>query len=137
MYHGTGNQSIPDNTSTLINWDSVIYDHGGLQDPADNTKLVVPLTGKITGVWAILANVQFASNGTGQRQLQLYVNGGLLRVAGCNTILGGFVTPMEIIHFPVDPLPGDYYQVKVLQNSGAPLNAQVNGSRFALIKIPA
>lgn len=119
LFHST-TQSIPHDTLTAVTFDSEDYDVTALHNPAVNpTRVTIPSGGG--GVYEFKANIVFASNTTGYRQVQFRKNGAdigtLITVAPVN----GAAT--AVMHSAMLVLAaGDYVEVFVYQNSTAALN---------------
>jgi hypothetical protein len=117
-------QSIPTATATAILLDSEFYDSNSLHSTSLNTDRITIPTGGNTGAWFFSAEIEWAANATGYREVTIYKNTATIlataRVLGfSSSSLGprGFVTVMDS-----DPAVGDYYWIGVVQNSGGNLN---------------
>jgi hypothetical protein len=64
-------QSIPNNATTAVSWNSEVEDAPGWFAPANLTVLTVTEA----GFYEVVANLQFATNGTGSRQALLTMGG--------------------------------------------------------------
>ncbi len=122
------NQSIPDNTTTVIAFDSEDYDTSGFHDNAvNNTRITIPaLVSRVR----LSAVGSFASNVTGERILQIRKNGAQNIY---NFSLDANTGIATITNLPAttpvfDVSAGDYFEIFVLQDSGAPLD--VGGGLF-------
>jgi hypothetical protein len=113
-------QSINDNTSTLVNFDTEDEDNASMHDTVtNNTRITIPVSGRYL-VWAA---VEFATHATGIRSL-------LIRRQTANFTLirqrlaaadGADVTALAICcHRFLSS--GDYIECEVYQNSGGALN---------------
>lgn len=60
-------QSVPDNGDLQIPFDNESYDTAGMHDPGQPTRLVAP----ISGVYAVSANVNWATDADGSRRVDL------------------------------------------------------------------
>jgi hypothetical protein len=74
----------------------------------------------VDGKYAVGAEVQFASNATGRRLVQLLQNGSAVQ-AESKAAVSGEVTALTLMA-AVNGRAGDYLQVQVLQTSGGSLN---------------
>ena len=116
-------QSIPSNTTTVINWDAENIDTDTIHDNVtNNTRLTVP-----SGVTKIqlFGNILFAPNITGDRALQMEKNGaGPFTGGGTFKLLANGNGPFRgsAASAPVVVVGGDYFELLVFQNSGAALN---------------
>ena len=121
----TGNQSINNSQTKVVNFDTVNYDPPGDdgESHADALMAVVAterLIIRYTGFYTIVGTVAFASNSTGFRLLALSVNG-LGVMDSIRNAVSGTYTAMSVQmlrHLDVD----DYIRLSVFQNSGGALN---------------
>jgi len=112
------NQPLPDNVGQIITFGVEQYDIGGWFDPGDPTKLTVPAD--VTRV-RVCASFVCTLNVNGMRQIVIKKNGadigpgtGALNTpanARTTTDIGAFTAVLEVV-------PGDYFQVEALQDSG-------------------
>jgi hypothetical protein len=132
--HRATNQSIPNTTSTAVQWDAEGFDTSGFHDNVtDNTRLTVPAGegGRylVSGVISM-----FGTLGT-YREV-------LIRVSGTNVGLIN-LAPAEFGRFPfafaITVADGQYVEVFVAQNSGGALDVQSGASEsfVTLMKIGA
>lgn len=135
VFHNTS-QSIPNNTVTAVTFNSERWDTDVIHDNATNNSR---LTCKTAGVYAIGANVRFASNATGMRSLRLRLNGVTDIAEENRTALSGVAT--VFIVFTEYPLVvNDYIEVSAFQNSGGSLNIEQDGTylpEFMMVRIGA
>lgn len=129
------NQAIPDATVTALNFTAESYDVGGLHDNGVlPNRLTLPGNG--SGTYLIHGQATFAANATGRRELYIYKNSVLAATvkefgpdAGQQTVLQ--------VSMQDTASAGDYYELRVYQNSGGNLDA-VNGaavSFFSAMKV--
>ena len=127
-------QSIPNNTQTILTFDSESYDTSAIHDNAVNTsRLTVP-----SGVTRIKlkALVGFAASATGGRSLVL-MKGGIV-----HTPLGAEITVpvtsaafIASMHFTTEELTvvaGEYFELRAFQTSGGALNTLPSITSFAM-----
>lgn len=107
-------QSIPDITTTPLDWDAATYDDIPFWDNA--TKLVV----NAPGYYMISARVVWAANTTGRRTLDILINGTTIR-GGVSQGVGAsnFTQATCISQFLTED---DYVEATVFQNSTVALN---------------
>lgn len=112
----TSAQSLPDDTSTAINFESEAFDEGDLWDIGADTRLTIADDGK----YLVGATVSFDSNTTGKRQLIVRLNGTdviatseIPAAAGAESVCASIV---------VDLAATDYLELMVLQDSGGALD---------------
>lgn len=111
-------QSISDSTFTAVAFNTEVADTDGGHSTTTNTTRYVVQT---AGTWRITANVPWATNAAGKRELFIRVNGATdwsssAITAGSNVSLGMSVTD----NIPLNV--GDYVEAVVWQSSGAALN---------------
>lgn len=128
------NQSIADNTLTLLNFNSETYDTSSLHDTVtNNSRLTVP-----AGITKIIIStyIRFAANATGRRVFNFRKNGVGIIGDGIpefnfNASSAG-VTTLFAITPPIVVTEGDYFEVLVLQNSGGVLDVTSSGTYFSM-----
>jgi len=121
VYRATSAQSTTSSTVTPISFNGESADPWGMHDNSVNpTRLTCPAD--LAGVWRFTGQVQFASNATGIRELQLTLNGVLgifaIRYYGAAT---GSVSIWSIVGM-TQLAAGDYVELSVRQTSGGALN---------------
>jgi hypothetical protein len=128
----TTSQSIPHNTLTAIDFASGVssedYDTSSIHDPtANSTRLTVP-----TGVTRIklFANIPYASNSTGNRQVQIWKNGAAGDIYFVDNIdaMATSGTNVFISTPTVTVAGGDYFELYAFQTSGGALDADGVGA---------
>lgn len=130
----TGNVNLPDSTVVTIDWDTETADTNGFHDNVVNpSRLTIPVGGD--GSYQIVHDVTFGANGTGIRQVQIFKNGtqvtGDVRPASSATALVQFQT----FYFDPVAVAGDFYDVRVLQNSGIAISYLASArTRFQIYK---
>lgn len=123
---GVGN-SIPDDTDTVVDFGVEQFDSDGFHESVVNpSRLTIPAG--LTGKYLVIAKLEFNTDGTGVRVLQLLKNGsttGTARdeVAAPSGTREALLSIQQILSLE----EGDYIQVRVYQNSGNAL-AIDNGS---------
>jgi hypothetical protein len=111
--------SIPTGTATVIPFDSKNFDTGGYFDVAGHP---TRLASAIGGFFLVGANVEWAANAVGVREVSIRQGGvNLVADAGEPAVTGGLATSQEVVHL-LSLAAGDYFEVVVVQNSGGPLN---------------
>lgn len=119
----TTNQSIPNNTVTLVTWDAEDYDTGGYHDNSVNPSRITVPTGAATGEFRAYIGWSTTSF-TGSRGLVIQRNGA--GTSNVNNWITEAASPgaggigAQSGRFPVTP--GDHYEVFVNQISGGALN---------------
>ena len=122
-------QSIDDSTETEVILPVRRIDENDYWDAGFNTRLTAPETG-----WYVLsANLSFAANATGYRQLVLRRSTGLILAQDTRQAVTetGIVTSLQattVAHF----LAGQYVVCEVLQTSGGALDVLV--PEFAMVR---
>lgn len=126
-------QSIPNNSSTALTFNTDTEDVGGCHDTAVNTsRITAPAGGD--GWWGFMTNVEFPANATGHRQLSLRVNGSVFIASTSDpTPSGTNVTRLQV-STEYRLAVGDYVEAIVYQNSGGALNANV-GNEYTPVAV--
>lgn len=120
-------QSIANNTATDINWDTEDADFGGVHSGSNAT---VSLS---AGLWLMIADVSFAANSTGSRQIK--ITEGSTDIAFMENSGQGSAVSQRIA-LPilwVVPDAGATYKVCALQTSGGNLNVLGNRSSYFMV----
>ena len=128
------NQSIPNNTDTIITFDTEVNDTGGWY--ASGSKVIVP-AGAIPGGSTVIAvhfdaYIKYVDNTTGRRHLHLLVNGSAetdIRI-GAN---GGGDPTLVPFGTVVEVEAADEIQLEAFQTSGGSLN--VTEARLIFFRI--
>jgi hypothetical protein len=128
--HRAAAQSIPNNTSTAVAFDTEDWDTDNYHDPVTNTsRLTIPFTGK----YRITAQVALLDSAAGsERTGFLYKNGTTILEL---TRLG----PRTSSTFPVGGefalAAGDYVELMIFQDSGSAQNTNTNAGQWPMIAI--
>lgn len=116
-YLNTATQALNNNTNTPVQFDGESYDTDAFHDNVVNkTRFTAP----VDGYYLMVANVTFAANATGTRQLFFMVNG--------TTVISNAVFPANTAsviyntHAIYPLVAGDYVELIASQNSGGSLN---------------
>jgi len=116
IYH-SANQTVPNNTNTVLTYDSEHYDNGGLHNPAANPTRI---TFQKPGIYLATAAVRWEQNATGRRILFLRLNGSdFFGLSSIPAVSGDYT--YEITAFTRDFDAGDYIESLVHQDSGGDL----------------
>lgn len=131
----SANQSIANNTLTLITWDVEVYDTDTMHDNVTNNSRLIC---KTAGYYAITGAVQFSTNGTGNRITQIRQNaagsstGGTLLYDLTYSANSGNATTVVIPGFTVALAVNDYIEAFGQQTSGGALNVNANSNNSFL-----
>lgn len=126
----TANQSIANSTVTTLTWDAEDWDTDSFHDNStNNSRLTAPEDGK----YLVIANIIFASNNTGIRQILINLNGA--NVWGVIFPNNGAGEDQTFTFFPVEMSSGDYVECQVYQASGGNLDIGSTQSRFSIVKL--
>jgi hypothetical protein len=131
----TVNQSIPNNTWTVLAFDVEVFDNDGLHsNTVNNSRITI----QHAGVYVLVTHVAFATNATGFRGLTFRRSGAAVYLSfGYQVAVSGNETRLvatTIWQFSA----GDYIEVMAYQNSGGALNAIGNATHspvFAVARI--
>ncbi len=133
VYHSTS-QTLPNNLSTALQFDSERYDSDSIHSAAAPTRL----TCATAGFYLIFANVRFAASTGGERVLLLRLNGGnYIGNNYANALLTGYARDINVMTgYPL--AVGDYVEVEAYQNSGGSLAIDANGNyspEFGMVRV--
>ncbi len=117
VYHNTA-QSINNSTWTILSFNSERWDNGDFHSTSTNPSR---LTCNRDGKYELWAKVEFTSNSTGYRAAMFYKNGSSFTVYVTQPAINGTSTIVNV-SFPFDCVEGDYWELRVFQNSGGSLN---------------
>lgn len=117
-YH-SANQSVTSATFTILSLDSERYDTDTMHDLVTNNSRV---TCKTAGKFHLDGKLVWAANGTGERALQLYLNGATVLDADVQFPNGGDIC---VMHVSADYAlaVNDYVELRAYQGSGGALNS--------------
>ena len=117
----SANQSIANNTTTSITFNTEQFDTDGFHSTVTNTERITIPVGK-AGKYLIIGQLAYASNSTGNRYISLNKNGtidfGRVNVAAFNGDLTWVIASIVL-----NLAEGDYVYINADQNSGGSLNA--------------
>jgi hypothetical protein len=117
----SGDQTLSNATVTAINFGAEDVDTDTLHDNVtNNTRITVALTGK----YLIGGTLNYATNGTGVRQLRLHLNGSgtPIRISAIGAITGDNSRPATV--WLVSLTAADYIELHGYQDSGGNLDVQ-------------
>lgn len=113
--HGNAaTQSIPNNASTDVVFDTVDFDTAGLLSA---NQFVMPSTGKITGAWLLHAHITWAAATLGLREADILANGSVI-ASDLVDIGGADESSVDVQILVNDPNAGTAFKVQVKQTSG-------------------
>lgn len=116
----TASQSVPNNTSTAIAFNSELYDTDDIHDNSTNPSRLVC---KTAGKYAIGGTLNFSADSNGLRQIQIRRNGGNLiavqRVGSVNTSGPSHALSVSTVF---NLAINDYVELEGFQNSGSSLS---------------
>lgn len=116
--HST-NQSIPDTTQTLLNFDTERFDTDAFHsNTVANTKITIPFD----GVYTVSAGIEWAGNATGRRRVALQLNAGSFIASQSDQALADATAHRQTVTTTWSFVAGDFVQVSVVQTSGGNLN---------------
>lgn len=125
-------QSITTATDTALTWSTEVADTDGGHSTVTNTSRYTVQT---AGHWTFTANVPWASNATGRREVWFRTNGTFV-FSTVNMSAGASLQHGQSITEKIFMLVGDYVEAVVHQTSGGNLNvdnAFRGGQRFHAI----
>jgi hypothetical protein len=115
----SGNQSIANNTTTTITWDSEDFDTNAFHDNStNNSRMTIPVG--YAGKYSITGLVSWGSSATGYRLVEIFKNGATAGFMWSGAMSAYYaVAVIKILNLA----EGDYVEIKGYQNSGGNLNA--------------
>jgi hypothetical protein len=115
----TVNQSIPNETSEKIMWSGIVYDDLGIWNISNPSRLTVP-----QGVTKIrlIANTRWDFGETGRKHVTFNKNGTAFPGTAVDIRLSTNRSQANICTPVLNVTAGDYFEVVVYQDSGAPMN---------------
>lgn len=132
-------QSILNNTLTKIAFNTERFDTAGgaastqHDTITNNTRLTCLFAGK----YQIIGNVEFASNATGVRYLDVFLNNVTIISAEHSVAVNGGTHGIQISTL-YDLAVNDFVELRAFQNSGGALNVNVTGNwspEFMMVRI--
>ncbi|MDA1128317.1 MAG: hypothetical protein O2913_06435 [Chloroflexi bacterium] len=120
-YH-SASQSIANNTTTALAFNSEDFDTDTIHDTATNNSR---LTCKTAGKYYIHGQVAWAASTAGIRLMELYLNGTTLIARVTMGTSTGEDSPRQQISTLYDLAVNDYVELRVYQSSGAALNVEL------------
>lgn len=114
-------QTIPNNSIQHVSFDTELYDIGGFHSAAPFPERITIPTG-LGGYYLIHGQIQWASNGTGIRKVEVWVSGTAIARIQRPTIAGGSLTQQVL--FPYAVAAGGYVVFYAYQNSGGNLDVE-------------
>jgi hypothetical protein len=121
--YNDANISIPDNTLTVLTFNTERFDTGALHSTSANTSRLTCVT---AGKYLITGNVQWAFNATGDRMLEVLLNGATsIAKQQVEPVSGTNLLTVQVVTTVYHLAAADYVELRVYQNSGGALNAQV------------
>lgn len=130
--------SIATATNTILTFNSERFDPSGMHSTSVNTSRI---TISEAGVYSLAAGVRFAANATGERLVNILLNGTTI-IAQARTPANAVVSAATSIGVSTlyALVAGDYVEVQVYQSSGGNLNVEVSGSfspEFSIARVGA
>jgi hypothetical protein len=115
--------TVPDATTTTVNFNTEIFDVDGYHSTSSNTNRITIPSGK-TGYFLIVATIRFTQSSNGYRTMGILKNGSSMVEISTNNAFGqnASVTNSIIVY----AVPGDYYSLTAFQTSGGSL--ELSGS---------
>jgi len=130
---GSAVQSIPNAAFTTLLWSTNAIDNQGLHSTTTDTDKIYI---KEAGTYRVSAQFYFAANATGVRQGVIDKNGSALnRTTVTSPVSSASVATTMHSSVINSAVPGDYYSVRVYQNSGGALDHANNEANFMVQKV--
>jgi len=111
--------TVPNNTTTQMTWDTVVFDVGGFWNPTFPGSIYIA----VTGLYEVVVNISYTPNTTGLRQVQINRSGSLAGNVGEVSIVAPGTNTATVNFTYVAPLSaGDTLEVWTIQTSGGNLD---------------
>jgi hypothetical protein len=120
-------QSIPNNSIQHVSFDTELFDVGGFHSAAPNPERITIPTG-YGGYYLIHAQIQWASDGTGIRKVEIWVSGTCVARIQRPTIAGGSLTQQILLPYQI--AAAGYAVLYAYQNSGGALDVERTTSPY-------
>lgn len=122
-WRSAGPQSIPNITTTNLQYTDNLYDTGGVHSTSVNTtRFTVPVGG--AGVWLLMANVILSTASACRFLIRCHKNGSGSGLVASDVpyvaSVGNISNQLSVIDIAAD---GDYYEFDVYQDTGGAVNA--------------
>lgn len=130
--HRTTAQTIANDTLTLVTLDAEAWDSDAFHSTSSNTGRQTVPTGR-AGVYIVTAGINWAGNGTGQRQLRiLHKNaaGTQLDMVVVSAPAFNATHYMVLTYGPAVAAATDYFEMWVYQNSTGNLDLDATGATY-------
>lgn len=133
-------QSITNSTNTILAFNTERFDQagGGASTQHDTVTNNSRLTCRYDGIYQIVANVDWASNVTGERLIEIVLNAGLTSIARVRGAAGGIGPCNQLVTRQYALVVNDYVQLQVFQTSGGALNVTLSGNHspeFSMVRV--
>jgi len=122
----SANQTVPNNTTSTVDWDVPVYDKGGWFSVGTPGIFTVPSNSGIRFIELNL-NLSWSNNSTGIRRVWIEKNGSSLAGLPFEAKTANASTQTSVSSGRVPAVAGDVFRVRVEQTSGGDLNI-VNGN---------
>lgn len=131
----TANQSIPNNSLTLVTWDSEIIKRGiSHSNSSNSSRLIIPTNGSYISTIRI-SYATWSAGFNNRCQIQVYKNGSLYKEI-IDVQLASAASPSISVPFTIqNGVAGDYYEVHVLQENGSTRDIDYTQTSWFLHKI--
>ena len=113
----SGAQSIANNSGTALAANTELFDNDSMHSTSSNTERITIQT---PGRYRFSTRIEFASSGTGTREIRFYKNGSSLGAAFSMNPNAG--TLVVTTYWEDVSVASDYYHVSVVQTSGGNLD---------------
>jgi hypothetical protein len=115
------NPTISNNTTTIVSFNTELFDTDGFHDTSTNSSRITIPSGK-AGKYLITAAFPWQSNATGFRQLVMLKNGGVSSPNVEMNAIGSSAAEGSVLFTAILSLAvSDYVEIRVYQNSGGNL----------------
>jgi hypothetical protein len=134
---GTGNETINNNTSTIISWDTESFDTDGFHSTSSNTSRITIPAGK-GGKYLFISHLALNNaGGTGRRSSHFYKNGVQTNATQVEVGVSTNAYPALVNTFIYDLVATDYVETSFYQDSGGAFSISRPASSFQAVYLGA
>jgi hypothetical protein len=126
-YHNAAQSIASGGPGTVLALNSERYDTDGFHDTVTNSSRLTVPAGK-DGKYRITGTVQFAANATGERRLEILLNGATVIGRVSSAAVSGTAPTVLTVTCDYGFVAGDYVELRAFQDSGGALDAEAVGN---------
>jgi hypothetical protein len=128
----TADETIADQTTTVIPWDAAEFDTDGFWSPANPSRLTMP-----AGVSRVrlIGNLRWENNGSGNRQAWLTKNGAGFPGAPMVMHGAGSVVGQNLATVPLAVSAGDFFELAAWHSAGGAINVEPHDQTWIGVEV--